>query len=236
MVNAYINKVGMYLVVITVLDKFNAVISTIPAFAKLVTSFKSLTASISKVSEEADSGTTGKTKVKQSAASAMAETVASLVGILHAYACDIQDEDLMDRTEVAETDIIHTRDAKRASYATSLVDLVEANKAGLAEWGVTDEDIAEARQAIADYESSLGTRDSTKTAQKGERESIEAMIARADRMLYRQLDKMVGKQKTKTPDFYAEYQAARVIRDIAATRKGKTPAPAPASGASSPAK
>ena len=84
MIYTYVNKVTMYLVVITVLDKFSAVISAVPAFANLVTSFKALTADIHAVSQNADIGTSGKTKVKQTAASIMAETVSSLVGTLHA--------------------------------------------------------------------------------------------------------------------------------------------------------
>jgi hypothetical protein len=235
MVNTISNKVAMYFVVITVLDKFNEVISAVPAFVKLVASFKSLTEDIGNMSQEADTGTSGKTKVKQTAASIMAETVSTLVGMLHAYACSKEDQDLMELTDVAETSIIHTRDAERVAYANSLVDLVEKNKSVLVDWGVSDADIAEARQSIADYKTSLDTRNSAKTTQAGERESVDTMVARADRMLYRQIDRAVKKQKREHPDFFAEYQAARVIRNVPATRKGKN-LPKPATGGTQPPK
>ena len=234
MIYTYVNKVTMYLVVITVLDKFSAVISAVPAFANLVTSFKALTAEVRAKSQDADAGTSGKTKVKQTAASIMAETVTSLVGALHAYACEEDDQDLMEQTDIAETNIIRERDAKRADYCTKLVDLVEKHKADLADWGVTDADIAEARQSIKDYEASLGARSSAKTTQEGEHGSVDDMIAKVDRLLFRQMDRMVKKQKKNHPDFFVEYSAARVIRDIPATHKGKnTPQPAASSGTQS---
>ncbi len=228
MVYSHINKLSMYLIVITVLDKFDAIIAGIPAFLKVVTSFKGLIANISTLSEETGVGTTGKTRVKQTAASVMAETVATLVGVLHAYACDLSDEDLMEQSDISETDIIHTRDAQRGSYATLLVDLVEKNKAALVDWGASDADIEEARRTITEYNSSLSNRDFAKAEQEGARESIESMFARADRMLYRQLDKLVKSQKAASPEFCAEYQAARVIRDMAATRKGENQIAEPA--------
>jgi hypothetical protein len=224
----------MYLVVITVLDKFSAVISAIPAFVEMVTSFKALTANIKEMSQDADEGTSGKTKVKQTAASIMAETVAALVGVLHAYACKQEDQDLMEQTDIAETNIIRERDAKRADYCKKLVNLVEKYKGDLVNSGITDADFTEARQSIKDYETSLSTKNSTKTTQEGEHESIDEMIAKADRMLFRQMDRMVKKQKKAHPDFFAEYSAARVVIDIAATRKGKNlpkgQAPTPPTG------
>ncbi len=158
--------------------------------------------------------------MKQPAPSTMAEKVVSLVGCLHAYAYGKNDEDLMDQSEISETDVIHVRDAERAAFCTKRVDLVEANKGVLVEWGVTDEDIAVARESIADYTDSFNKRESAKTEQTSERGNVDAMFAQADRILYRQIDKIVRKLGGTNPDFYAEYQAARVIRDVAATRKG----------------
>ena len=90
----------------------------------------------------------------------------------------------------------------------SLLDLVESNKAALPEWGATEEDIAEARALVAVSDASLGKRDSTKTGQEGERESVDAMFVRADRMLKKQIDRLVRRLRRKNPQFRAEYDAA----------------------------
>lgn len=130
MLNPLINKLGMFLIVITVPDKFSELIAQVPALVKLVASFKILIGDINKVSQESGLGTAGKTKVKQSAASNMAEKVASLVGCPHAYAAGEGDEDLMEQPEISETEVIHTRDAERAAFCTKRVDLLEQKKAG----------------------------------------------------------------------------------------------------------
>ncbi len=107
---------------------------------------------------------------------------------------------------------------------------MEAHKADLVDWGATDDDIAEARAAIKAYEDSLAKRNSTKAGHEGERQSIESMFATGDRLLNRQIDKMVKKLKKKNPQFFSDYEAAREIRDVAATRKGDGSTPAQPGG------
>ncbi|MCL5266867.1 MAG: hypothetical protein M1469_02040 [Bacteroidetes bacterium] len=229
MTNPHINKLGMYLVVLAVLDKFAAVVATIPALVTLVESFRSVVGAIQAKSEEVDKGTYGETKAKLKAGGNMTETIASLVGSLHSFAAERDDEELMHKSDVSESDIDRKRDAERAAYATSLTDLVEEHKTDLVEWGISDVDITEARAAIKSYKDSLDRRDSTRTNQEGQRETIDELFSRGDRILVRQMDKLVKRKKSENPDFVAEYVAARVIKDIAATRSkptnGDTPQP-----------
>lgn len=227
MTNHQLNKYAMYLIVINVLDKFGAVIMSIPAFVRLVASFKKLVADIGKKSEEIDKGTSGETKAKLKNALDMAEVVAGLVGSLHAYACEGENEELMHKSDVSATQISGRRDPERADFAKSLLDLVEENKSALTDWGVTDEDIAAARALVEASEASVGKRNTTRTGQEGERESLDALFARGDRILKKQIDRLVRRLRKNNPEFRAEYDAARVIKDIAATRaKGAAAPPA----------
>ena len=222
MTNAHINKQGMYLVVIGVLGKFAAVVATLPALAKVVAAFTQIVTNIGKTSEDIGIGTSPKTDAKRAAESAMAESVVTLVGKLHAYAAEINDVELMEDSNVTETMIHDTREANRAGYATKLVDTVEAHKADLAgDYAVADADIAAARQLIANYSATLGDRDSTRTEQTSGRESVMKMFEDADTMLEHRMDRMMKSFQTANPDFYAQYEAARVIKDIAAHRKAK---------------
>ncbi len=218
MKNPYINKLGMYLVVLTVLDKFSAVIAAVPAAVKLVARFKGIVAEINSRSSEVDKGTSGETNAKTKAEDDMSEAVSILVGVLHSYATEVEDEELMKKSDVTDSDIDRKRDVERGPFCTSLIDMVEEHKAELAEFGVAEEDIANARALIKAYEDSLGKRDSTKVEHESQRKSIAALFRSADRLLNRQLDKMVANMKNA--DMKQAYEAARVIRDVAATRKG----------------
>ncbi|HUI30187.1 MAG TPA: hypothetical protein VLX91_08210 [Candidatus Acidoferrales bacterium] len=222
MTNEHINKQGMYLVVIQVLNKFTALVATMPALAKLVASFTQTVTNIGTKSEEIGIGTSPKTDAKRKAESDMADAVIALVGKLHAYAAGKNDVELMEETDVPATVIHDKRDAERGKFAARLVDLVEEHQADLAgDYIVTDADIANARQLIAGHDGTLGDRNSTKTGQTGGRDAVMQMFAQADSMLEHQIDNLMLSFKKTNPDFYAEYEAARVIRDIAAHHKGK---------------
>ncbi len=100
MTNPHINKLAMYLVVITVLDRFSAVVATIPAFVELVAAFKKLVADINASSQVVDKGTSGETKAKWKAEDDMSDTVSALVGSLHSYATEKDDQELMQKSDV----------------------------------------------------------------------------------------------------------------------------------------
>jgi len=119
MTNSHINKQGMYLVVIGILGKFSAVVATLPALAKVVAAFTQLVQNIGSTSEDIGIGTSPKTDAKRAAESAMAEDVVTLVGKLHAYAADQNNVELMDESDVAETDIHETREAERRAMRPS---------------------------------------------------------------------------------------------------------------------
>lgn len=233
--NNQMNKLGMYLVVLVVLDKFQTLIASVPAFATKVGLMKERVEEIRELAGDVSKGTGGKTEVKRSAASEMAHTVAKLVGLLHAYAVENGDRDLMAQTSVSETAIVEKRDAERDAYAGDLVDLVESHKAEAADWGVTDQKIASARSAVEAAKNSLGDRNETRTQHSGQRKVLESKFDEVDLILGEQIDKWVEEQEDDNPQFYAEYKSARVIRDIAAGRSGNGEAQPLPEGEATPA-
>ncbi len=87
--------------------------------------------------------------------------------------------------------------------------------------GKSISDTANARQLISDYSASLGGRNSTKAGQTSSRESVAKMFAQADFILEHQIDMEMRSFKTTHPDFSNAYDAARIIKDVAAHHKGK---------------
>ncbi len=221
MTNAHINKLGMYLAVIQVLNKFSAVFANVPALVRLAASLAQLAANIGTKSEAIGIGTSPKTEAKRKAEGEMSAGVSVLVGKLHSYATDKENAELMKQSDVTEWDIHHQRDAERGKYADQMLDLVEANLPNLADYAVTSDKIAAARQLVVDHDGTIGDRSSTKNSQTGGRDSVMAMFAQADSILEDQIDRMIPDFKKDNPDFCAAYDAARVIKDIAAHHKGK---------------
>ncbi len=234
MKNVHINKLAMYLLVRTVLDKFKIVVSEIEAFVESVTAFNGIVDDISLLSEEVGMGTLGKTMVKKSDAAVMAYAVSRVTGLLHAYASSVKDKELMTASEINPSTINEKRDAERAKFAKTRVELVEAHKADLVKWGVTDESIAGAYGTIDAYTASLGNRNSTTTMHSGQRKSIGSLFKEADGILSDQIDKFVNSMEETHTDFYEDYRAARVIKDVAASR-GKNDGDSASPGGGTPA-
>ena len=230
--NSQINKLAMYVVVIAVADKFAALFETIPAAVRLITKLKGIVAEIKSRSGEVDQGTSGETNAKNKAEDKMSEAVSILVGSLHAYAVEAEDEELMQKSAVVDSDIDRKRDAEKGKYCTSLLNMVEEHNADLVAWGVTGEGIAEARSLIKAFDDALGTAGTTKTGQTSGRQSVASLYRSADRLLSKQLDKSVA--QLKSVELSQEYDSARVIRDVAAMRKGGSSSSPDAGGAGAP--
>lgn len=217
MLNVQKNKHSMYQLVLTVLTKYATLIAAIPAFAAAVTAFQNLVDDIGSRMEKLSGGTSSATKAKHKAEDDMVETVVPLVHTLHAYASVQKDVELMAKTDISETDIHTVREAERATHAEALVALVEGYKADLADYGITDETFAAAHQAVAAFTASLKNRGSVKTEMTGGHDALFSLFDQADAMLKGTLDKFMSNFRKKNSDFFLEYLAARVIKDVSAS-------------------
>ena len=216
-----INKYGMYLVVIKFLAGFSVLIATIPALVRYIASFTKLVTDIETKSKAVSGGTSSKTDAKRQTELGMTNKVVTLVGKLHAYAANKKNVELMADSHLVDSDIRNMRDAGRAEFAKKKVELVESHKAELVDHGVTDQGIATAYASIDAYSESLGNRETAKKGQTGGKDMLAQMFVDADFLLVEQIDPLIRGFKKDNPEFCASYDAARVIKDIAAHRKGK---------------
>ncbi len=106
--------------------------------------------------------------------------------------------------------------------------LATANLTALADYSVTAADVTALGTLTTNFG---GVKNVFRTAvarRSGQTKTLAQAIADNQSLLRKQLDKLMTKFKTSNPDFYAGYQAARVIVDRRSHHKGAQPAPAPA--------
>ena len=235
MTNVHQNKYSMYLVVLAVLVKNNPIVALIPALVRYVASFKQLVGMIGVEMEVLDNKTTGKTSAKRKAENDMVDAVVPLINALFSYAGENKNVELMEKTNITASDIHAVRDAERGEYATMLLDMVESNKADLVDWNITDAVLANARQLVAAFIDSLGSRNSSVSERTGGRDVLFAEFTNADELLENHIDKLMSQFKKDHLEFYLDYQAARVIHDLGGGNGTKTPQP-PATKVPEPAK
>jgi len=106
--------------------------------------------------------------------------------------------------------------------------MVESNKADLVDWNITDAVLANARQLVAAFIDSLGSRNSSVSERTGGRDVLFAEFTNADELLENHIDKLMSQFKKDHLEFYLDYQAARVIHDLGGSNGTKTPQPATA--------
>jgi hypothetical protein len=223
MTNFHQNKFSMYLVVLIVLTKNSLIIALIPALVRIVASFKQLVEEIGIEMEALETKITGKTSAKRKAENDMVDAVVPMVNALYSYASDEKDVELMEKTNITATDIHAVRDAERGQFATMLLDLVESKKAELSDWNVTDANFAYARQMVAAFIESLGSRNSSISERTGGRDVLFENFTRADELLEKHIDKLMSQFKKDHQEFYLDYQAARVIHDLGGGNETKAP-------------
>jgi hypothetical protein len=228
MTNVHQNKYSMYLVVLTVLTKNSLIIALIPALVRFVTSFKQFVEEIGIEMEALDTMITGKTSAKRKAENDMVDAVVPLINALYSYASEKKNVELMEKTNITASDIHALRDAERGEYATMLLDMVESNKADLADWNVTDAIFANARQMVAAFIDSLGSRNSSISERTGGRDVLFAKFTSTDELLENHIDKLMSQFKKDHLEFYLDYHAARVIHDLGGGNGTKVPQPAAA--------
>jgi hypothetical protein len=120
-----------------------------------------------------------------------------------------------------------------SNRAANVLVAANARKTELATLQVTQANLDEFTQALADFdESRTGPREATAT-RKVQTESLRVMIQEATDILLNKIDRMVDLFGRTHPEFVAGYKNARVIVDRAATHAtakaagGTTPPPGP---------
>ncbi|HVN47927.1 MAG TPA: hypothetical protein VMU30_03800 [Bacteroidota bacterium] len=217
-----VNKQGMFMRIVVVLQKFITLVNSLPALKKHAETFSTLVDTIGTQLAATSKGTQAKTNVKHVSMQTMAKGVTQLVRLFHSYAFDHQMLELAEQTDIYESTIIDVRDDERAKYADGLVDLVEQYKTSLAEVGVTDEKIAAAHALVAGYSASLADKNSAVTGNSATRALLMANFQQADDIIEHHFNSLIPSASESDPQFLLEYQAAAVLHDTPATHEVKT--------------
>ncbi len=106
--------------------------------------------------------------------------------------------------------------------------LATANITALADYNVTAADVTALDTLRTAYGSVKTAVPTAKAKRAGQTKTLPQAIRDNQSLLRKQLDKQMTKFKTSNPEFYAGYQAARVIVNRRSHHTGPQPAPAPA--------
>jgi hypothetical protein len=220
------NKHSMYTATAKLL-KDNAVkTGAIPAFAGSFGKLDSLLTQIGDKDKERMGKTPGKVAAKDEAEDALMTATVIVSSALTAFARSKGNTQLKEKAHVSENYLRHARSNEQVNIAKITYDLAKANEEGLAAFGITPTMLEDLKSRIAGYDAALKEVASGVAERVGARTAVSDLFIQTDDVVREEVDPMMQIFRVTDPEFYNDYRAARVIKDIG-VRHTKTGQPAP---------
>ena len=228
MTKTHENKLTMYEAVQTILDANASKAAAIPAFAGSVTKFKGLIQSIKGKSMEYLGASAGKAAAKGQAEEDLLTILTPVASGLFVMAVAQKNVELQEKVTLSERAMRRARDTEVAGRAAGLLALAKENQTSLAAYGVTDVMLSDLESRLAAFNASIANLESGVAGRVVARATIYELFDEADRVLTEEIDRLMEMMLGPNPQFYNEYFAARVIKDLGIRHRAPAEPPVPA--------
>jgi len=225
------NKFSMYSAAANVLKTHADRTAGIPAFATSYQRFDGLLSQIRDKDKERMGKTYGKVAAKDEAEDAMVMATIIVSSALSALARSKGNAQLKDATHMPESRLRHVRANEQVNMARLAYDLGKANETELPHFGVSASMLDDLKARIEAYELALKEVASGLAERVGAKTAVSDLYVQADEVLKEELDPLMQGFRVTDPEFYNDYRAARVIKDIGVrhAKPGQPATPPPGS-------
>ncbi len=209
----------------------DAKISTIKALKDVFVTFDEKLIQVQLLERNARLKTTGITQAKRETRSDLVDAVTTLADLMFAYASKQKDTVLKSKVANKRTEISNCKESEVPSKCNNIIDLATENLTALLEYGVSTEDIDEAKTLLEDFEN---RKPQTKTAQSqnsGKLRELNELFAELDAIVVEQILKISNKLKKTEPALHQQIIQLSTVRNtqtsstqikIGFAKKGKT--------------
>lgn len=215
---------------VSALAKVNAAkISQVPAFTTAVTEFEEMLAAITAKENERGNKMAGKIDSRDKTEDELVGAIMQTASGLFAYARRAGLVDMKEQTKLTESALRKLRSAELLAKAGVVRTLAHDNLAALADYGITAAVLANLDAKIAAFKAAVENLGSSVAGRIGANTTLKNLFEQTDDLLKEECDKYIEVIKSTETQFYNEYFAARVIKDLGVRHKGNgdTPAPQP---------
>jgi hypothetical protein len=206
-------KFNMYQVVIMRCDDNITIVDLNIAFKNAFTDFKAFAAQIGAKAQTAGAVITGIAADKGVSAKDLREIGARIAGLIYAFAAKTGNNELKQAVDFSKSDLKELKDAELAPVCQNIHDAGVANKAALADYGVTNEKLAALQTAIDGYTGEVARPRAAIVDRKVTKAQIKELFKQADAILTEQMDNLIEDFAESNAEFVAQYKAARIIID-----------------------
>lgn len=205
------NKLMMYQVVQSHLDRNKSLWTSVAAMATTINDFELLLAEIEtyrKLTQENKKGITQQKATQQALVIAHAYEISS---VLYAMAIKKNDEILAAKVDFTETDLLKKRDNNLVATCLNILEFATEHLAELNAYEVTADELIVLKEEINSFAENLNTGRVSVSERKAANEKLKVVFLQVDTLLKKQLDRIVVRYRKTEPDFYTTYQSLRHI-------------------------
>ncbi len=204
----------MLIAVLGVLDKFKTIWQAITALATARDALSDAIDDVNAQELKQASVITGITENKRLARQAACNTAAIVGGAIAAWAEKQGDHELFNQVDFSAADLLHQPEQDCATNCQAILDAGTASLAAMAgENTLAQADLTDLDNKIKAFKNLLTKPRQSKADIKAATDLIPDKLDAGDRILERQIDRLMARYQTTSADFYGAYWVARVIVD-----------------------
>ncbi len=205
------DKLSMYYVVKNTCEKYQATWTTNAVFAA---TYNLWVAKIPLIEANRDIQALGIKGVTTSKSEMRDTMIAKTIFVekrLQSFATVVNNLELLESIKYTATDLNKARDNDVVAMCNIVYTKARDNARAIETYGVTEDILAELQLAITEYSASLPKPKAARSQAKTATENLSKLFKEADALLKKRLDLDIELFKTTKPEFYSQYNTARIV-------------------------
>lgn len=208
------NKLSMFRTLNSVLEDHKSDIAEIAALEKSATRFKQMLSDILDDDTEFKSVSAGATSAKNVAAENLISQLMAASGALFVMGKTIGNEQIKAECKLTKSKLRRGRKTRLIEKGIRILEMVKANASTLGEYGITEQKIINLALALKVFNGMLEVKENKGAKSKALRVELSDVFDLADDILKNELDPLMEMVRVSNVEFYNQYHAARVIKDL----------------------
>lgn len=158
---------------------------------------------------------------KATALKTLAGSAHEVAAAIHAYATEIEDDELAAKVDFSLSDLTEGRPASVIARVNGIVALAMEHLEDLADYQVTQAKLTALKKKVETFEKSAHKPRLSVARKSAANKAVPRLLRQGQKILARRVDRLMVPFRASAPEFYAEYKTARKIVDSRATLNGK---------------
>ena len=205
------NKLTMLNAVLRFLKQNNSAWANSTVMVELIGKLEALIGEIISIRLITEGDLTGITAEKLAQQEALINKAYELSSILYAMASSSENKILQGKVDFTESELTNARGGDLISTCLAIATLVGENLAALVPYALTEADVTVFEGMIGSFSENLPTHRVSVAERKAANERLKELFSMVDILVNDQLDRMMVRYRSASPDLYAAYLNARAI-------------------------